>query len=125
MKDIEGIADIKILVDRFYEKVRRDELLAPVFASRINDWQPHLQTMYRFWNAALLGVRGYVGNPFSKHATLAIDGRHFDQWIRLFYETIDEHFVGPVADDAKTRSMIMAHTFYQRMHEHNVGESSV
>lgn len=118
MKDLETIADIKFLVDTFYDKIRKDDLLSPVFALRITgDWQPHLETMYRFWNAALFGEKGYVGNPFSKHAALPIDGPHFEQWIKLFYETIDAHFEGTIADDAKTRSMIMAHTFYRRMHE--------
>ncbi len=117
-QDIKGIEDIKFLVDQFYMKVRQDELLAPVFALRItDDWQPHLNTMYRFWNAALFQVREYVGNPFSKHAMLPIDGPHFEQWIKLFYETIEEHFEGPVADEAKARAMIMAHTFYKRIHE--------
>lgn len=117
MKDIENIEDIKIMVDEFYLKVRKDDLLAPVFSMRIADWQPHLNTMYRFWNAALFQVREYTGNPFAKHITLPIDGPHFKQWINLFYETLDEHFAGPVADDAKRRAMIMANTFYQRMHE--------
>ena len=119
MKDIENIDDIKFLINEFYDKVRQDALLAPVFASRISDWQPHLETMYRFWNAALFGVRGYVGNPFYKHAKLPIDGPHFQQWIKLFFETIDEHFAGTVAEAAKTRSIIMADTFYQRIHKQN------
>ncbi|MEP6736808.1 MAG: group III truncated hemoglobin [Chryseolinea sp.] len=119
MRDIENIGDIRILVDAFYSKVREDNLLAPVFATRITDWQPHLNTMYRFWNAALFQVREYVGNPMTKHITLPVDGPHFEQWINLFYETLDQHFEGPVADEAKQRAMIMAHTFYQRIHNHH------
>jgi hemoglobin len=115
MKDIENIQDIKILVDRFYTKVRADQTLAPVFDLRIRDWGPHLETMYRFWNAALFQVREYVGNPFMKHAGLPVDGSHFQRWIELFYETLDENFAGPVTDEAKRRSMIMANTFYSRM----------
>lgn len=114
--DIRDLTDIKLLVDEFYKKVRKDALLAPVFAMRITgDWQPHLETMYRFWNAALFGVREYVGNPFARHAALPIDAPHFEQWINLFYETIEFYFEGPVADEAKRRAMIMAHTFYNRM----------
>ena len=115
MRDIENIDDIKTFVDDFYIKVRNDNLLAPVFAARIADWQPHLNKMYRFWNAALFQVREYVGNPMTKHSTLPIDGPHFEQWINLFYETLDQHFEGSVTDEAKRRAMIMAHTFYQRI----------
>ncbi len=115
MRDIENIDDIKTFVDDFYIKVRNDNLLAPVFAARITDWQPHLNKMYRFWNAALFQVREYVGNPMAKHSTLPIDGSHFEQWINLFYETLDQYFEGSVTDEAKRRAMIMAHTFYQRI----------
>ena len=115
MKDIQNIEDIRILVDRFYTKVRADELLGPVFETRIRDWGPHLDTMYRFWNAALFQVREYVGNPFMKHASLPVDGQHFERWIELFYQTLDENFDGSVAQEAKKRAMIMANTFYNRM----------
>jgi hypothetical protein len=43
MKDIEDIHGIKVFVDVFYMEVRADDLLAPVFASRIADWVPHIQ----------------------------------------------------------------------------------
>lgn len=113
--DIQNLGDIKLLVNRFYEKVRQDELLAPVFAAKISDWSPHLETMYRFWNAALFNVREYTGNPFMKHADLPVQQEHFERWISLFYETLDELFEGAVADVARRRAMIMAHTFYRRM----------
>lgn len=116
MKDIENQDDIKFLVDTFYEKVKQDDVLASIFLEKIpGDWGPHLQTMYRFWNAALFNVREYTGNPFMKHATMPLTSVHFDRWINLFYATLDEHFKGRVADEAKRRSMIMAHTFYSRM----------
>ncbi len=59
--DITSIDDIKHLVDTFYGKVQADGLLAPVFMARIKDWKPHLEIMYKFWNAALFGVREYAG----------------------------------------------------------------
>lgn len=114
-KDIESLDDIKLLVDTFYGKVQLDGLLGPVFIARIRDWQPHLDIMYKFWNAALFGVRAYVGNPFAKHAALPLDAPHFEQWINLFYATLDEHFEGPVTDEAKRKAMLMAHTFYSRI----------
>ena len=36
-KDITTLEDIKTLVDAFYEKVRRDELLSPIFNERIQN----------------------------------------------------------------------------------------
>ena len=67
--DITSLEDIKLMVDEFYKKVKTDQLLSLVFLQHIpEDWQPHLEKMYLFWNAALFGEKGYIGNPFSKHA---------------------------------------------------------
>jgi hemoglobin len=110
MKDIENIADIKLVVDCFYGKVRNNELLSPIFASKIPDeaWPAHLQRMYAFWNAILFAERGFEGNPMQKHLQLPIDEKHFDQWLALFRETVDETFVGPKAEEAKQRAASIA-----------------
>lgn len=115
MKDINGIDDIGLFVDEFYARVRVDDLIGPVFMEVILEWQPHLDKMYAFWNAVLFGVSGFKGNPFAKHAPLPIEQEHFDRWLELFYRTIDTHFEGPVADDAKKRAGIMAEMFLYRL----------
>lgn len=116
MNDIIDITSVKILVDDFYNKVRQDKLLGPVFAEVIkDDWQPHLDKMYAFWNAALFGVPGFRGNPFAKHAPLPINNSHFDRWLDLFTQTVDAHFIGPMADDAKNRAGIMAIMFMSKL----------
>lgn len=114
--DIEGLADIKLMVDDFYSRIAKDELLAPMFNYRLSTyWVPHLEKMYTFWNAALFGVKGYMGNPFAKHATMPVATMHFEQWLSLFNTTVDSHFEGPLAEDAKRRALIMATTFQGRM----------
>ena len=115
-KDIEGLADIQILVDEFYGAIREDELLAPIFFFRLNEyWKPHLEKMYTFWNAALFGVKGYTGNPFAKHATMPVVAEHFQRWLSLFYYTVDANFEGPMAEDAKRRALLMAGNFERRI----------
>ena len=108
--DIQNIEDIKVFVDSFYGKVRENGKLAPVFASRINDedWPAHLRRMYAFWNAILFAETGFNGNPVQKHLTLPIDRSHFDQWIVLFRQTIDENFEGAKAEEAKKRAASIA-----------------
>jgi hemoglobin len=108
--DIRNIEDIQVFVNGFYGKVRENEKLAPVFASRIKDeeWPAHLQRMYAFWNAILFAETGFNGNPMQKHMTLPIERTHFDQWLALFYETIDETFAGPKAEEAKKRAESIA-----------------
>ena len=83
-------AMIERLVRRFYEKIRADDLLGPVFASRIDAWEPHLQRMFAFWSSVTLMTGRYSGNPMQKHISLPIDADHFDRWLEIFAETAAE-----------------------------------
>jgi len=78
------------LVDAFYDKVRADPLLGPVFAARISDWGPHLEQMRLFWSSVALMSGVYHGRPMPKHLPLPVDARHFDRWLELFRETARE-----------------------------------
>jgi hemoglobin len=78
---------IETLIRAFYARVRQDPLLAPVFASRIADWEPHLDNMFAFWSSLTLQTGRYQGQPMAKHMPLAVDARHFDRWLALFEET--------------------------------------
>lgn len=115
MHDIEGLDDIILFVNQFYDRVQRDELLGPIFNSVIEDWEPHLQKMYTFWNAVLFGVPGFTGNPFAKHAPLPIDTTHFDRWIILFNETLDANFKGEMTENTKKRAETMAIMFLSKL----------
>ena len=100
--DIETAQDVKRLVDAFYAKVNCDELLAPIFNETANvDWSTHLPTMYRFWESMLFRSGNYQGAPFPKHAVLPVQQAHFERWVTLFAETVDENFAGPKAKKRK------------------------
>lgn len=115
MKDITGLKDIQLFVDEFYNKVRKDDLIGPVFDNVITDWPPHLEKMYAFWNAVLFGESGFKGNPFAKHAPLPIVQDHFGRWLDLFAETIDANFSGPIAAETKQRAGLMATMFMSKL----------
>lgn len=83
-------AMIERLVRGFYAKVRSDGLLGPVFAARIEDWEPHLERICAFWSSVALLSGRYHGQPMEKHLPLPIDARHFDRWLALFEETARE-----------------------------------
>ena len=125
MKEIEGLDDIKLFVDEFYNKVREDDLIGPVFSATITDWQPHLDKMYAFWNAALFGVAGFKGNPFARHAPLPIAQQHFDRWLELFAATIDVHFTGTMAQEAKQKAGLMAVMFVSKLNRMKGGPGHV
>src|SRR5688572_4242998 len=99
-KDITTREDIKLLVNRFYEKVNKDSLLSPVFSHV--DWPHHLPIMYDFWSSMLFGDQTYRGNPFQKHLPLPIKSQHFEQWLKLFTETVNENFAGEKAEEVKS-----------------------
>ena len=111
-KDILSLEDVKLLVDTFYDKVRKDELIGPIFDERIQDrWPQHLAKMYTFWQTVLLGEHTYYGSPFPPHAQLPVEKIHFERWLRLFSETLAELFTGEVAQEAIWRANKMAEMF--------------
>ena len=115
-KELLTIDDIKRLVDVFYERIRENRLLAPVFNAKIEDrWPQHLEKMYRFWQTVLLEEHTYFGSPFMPHAGLPVDGEHFAAWITLFNATVDELFTGDKADEAKWRAAKMAQMFERKI----------
>lgn len=116
MKDIETPADVCVLVDEFYNAVREDALLNPIFADVAKvEWSQHLPKMYAFWNAMLLGLPGYAGSPFPPHTVLGLRWEHFERWLTLFHATVDRNFSGVGAKRAKDASASIAHTFATRM----------
>lgn len=114
--DILTLEDVKLLVDAFYTKVREDQLLAPIFEERIgNNWPIHLEKMYGFWQTILLETPVYSGSPFLKHMNLPVQKEHFENWISLFNSTVDEHFTGEKADEAKWRAARMGEMFQYKL----------
>ncbi|MDE1933843.1 group III truncated hemoglobin [Bradyrhizobium sp.] len=83
-------AMIERLVRSFYERVRADEMLGPIFDARIRDWEPHLQQMCAFWSSVALMSGRYHGAPMPKHLPLPVDATHFDRWLALFEATAAE-----------------------------------
>lgn len=111
--DILTEEDIRLLVDRFYEKVVIDPEIGFIFSEIIGfSWNIHIPIMYSFWNGVLLGKQGYSGNPMQKHIEIdykiALEKKHFDTWLRLWEETIHAHFEGPKAAEAISRATNIA-----------------
>lgn len=110
--DILTLDDVKNLVNTFYDKIRNDDLLAPIFNEKIeNRWPEHLEKMYTFWQTVLLKEHTYYGSPFVPHAHLPVNNIHFNTWVGLFNETVDDLFEGNVAEEAKWRGLKMAEMF--------------
>jgi len=112
-KDLENREDIRLLIDSFYTRVRKDELIGPIFNEVAKvDWEHHLPIMYDFWEGVLFQAGNYTGNPMrvhkQLHALFPLEQAHFDRWLQIFRETLDEHFEGPVAERARQRALSIA-----------------
>jgi hemoglobin len=90
---------IRRLVDAFYEKVRADRDLGPIFERAIpGGWGPHLATMRDFWSSVMLTSGCYKGNPVTVHRNVAgIELGLFDRWLALFEQTCGELFEAKLA----------------------------
>ena len=97
---------IRQLVDQFYNKVRADPQLGPIFERLIpGEWGPHLATMHDFWSSIMLTSGRYKGNPVAAH--LRVEGMEpqlFGRWLALFDETCRELFDDDVADAFRAKA---------------------
>ena len=80
-------AAITRLVDHFYDKVRVDPLIGPVFNAAVHDWPEHKRLLTTFWCSVALGAASYRGNPMAMHRRLPIRAENFDQWLTLWRAT--------------------------------------
>ncbi len=114
--DIRNIEDIILLVDEFYKKVNEDKLLSPVFNEFAGvNWDEHLPIMYSFWSAVLFETNTYKGQPLTSHIELPIFTEHFQRWLKLFRQTVDENFNGPKAEEAKEKAESIALIFQSKL----------
>jgi len=118
--DIADGRDVACLVNVFYDRVREDDILGPIFDDVAHvDWATHLPRMYDFWESVLFARATFKGTPLIVHRVLArrtpLTSAAFDRWIALFQSTVDDLFAGPMADHAKNSAARIAATM-----EHNI-----
>lgn len=115
MNDISSKEDISLLVHDFYGKVLKDEELSLFFKDL--DFEIHIPNMIHFWSFALLNEPGYKTNVVEKHLHMPLREAHFDRWLNLFNETIDEHFSGEIANQAKQRAQLIGWTIKSKIQQ--------
>lgn len=118
----EGLSRERIvwLVHNFYERVRQDDLLGPIFMEHLGeDWQPHLDRLVAFWSVMALGRGDYDGRPLEVHRRIALShglsARHFDRWLSLFAQTASEIGSAAAARFLISRAERMARAFRQAL----------
>lgn len=122
--DITNREDVSLLVNSFYKKIRKDDILGPIFNNIISDWDAHLELLTDFWETQLFLKRKYHGNPVTAHQEVddktnhTISSEHFGFWLNLWFETLDELFEGEVAWIAKNRAQKMSTMLFMQMYQH-------
>jgi hemoglobin len=101
---------IRQLVGAFYDKVRLDAELAPIFLRAIpGDWELHLTRMYAFWSSVMLTTGRYKGNPVVKHLVIpGIQPHLFERWLALFNATCGELFDDGVSEEFRAKAARIA-----------------
>jgi len=122
--DITTRKDVKNLVVTFYEKVRKDATLGPIFNQIISDWEEHFEHLTDFWETQLFLKRKYHGNPVEVHQKVdaqtnnSVTSEHFGLWLNLWFETIEDLFEGETAWIAKNRAQKMSTMLFLKIFEH-------
>lgn len=113
MKAVLNNEDVRHLVEVFYSKVLNDESLRPFFMHL--DLGAHLPKMIHFWSFVLLDEPGYTTNVVEKHLKMPLEPLHFQRWLTLFNETIDDLFEGEKVELAKQRAAVIAWTIQSKV----------
>ena len=109
-RDLDSPEEVAEMVRRFYQDAAQDDLLGPMFNDVAQvDWNEHLPKLTAFWCRALLGIKGYSGNPFRAHALIndrsPFTPAHFERWLQLFHDAVELGWTGPNVD----RALALAH----------------
>ena len=122
--DIENRADIENLVNLFYHYVKQDKTIGFIFNDVVKmNWETHIPLITDFWETILLDNPVYKKNAMEVHyditKKLPLTSEHFERWLQLFNNTIDELYEGPKADLAKTRAKSIAAVMQFKMNNSN------
>lgn len=118
--DIETRADCERLVRAFYGRALTDPVIGFLFTDVAKlDLEAHLPRIASFWETILLDARSYGGGAFRPHIELNRKVRltrgHFDRWLFLWHQTVDELFVGERAEVGKAHADRVATAFESRL----------
>ncbi len=101
---------------------KENDVVGPFFIAKLGDnmnneyWKPHIVQLVNFWSSMILQDGSYEGNPLRPHFSLG-ELKHdtFKQWLKLFFETVDEVFVPKLGAEFKERGEIIAGNFMRNL----------
>lgn len=119
-RDIKDRDDINEVVNLFYEKVKTDDIIGFFFSEVVVvNWEKHLPKMCDFWENVLFYTGNYEGDPLMTHRNIhqkhSTSPHHFERWMQLFVESVDELYKGVNAEKMKTHAKGIAEVMMERL----------
>ena len=124
-KEIENREDIYVLVKSFYVKLMKDDVVGHFFEGFKDSslLEEHLQILVDFWDNMLFFTGTYSKNAMKPHLDLhqkkPFVKEHFERWLLHFNTTVDEYFIGEIAQAAKSRALSIATVMQIKVSEQN------
>jgi len=120
LPDIETREDCERLVRAFYGRAMADPVIGFIFTDVAHlDLEAHAPVIASFWETVLLGAKSYRASAFDPHAALnekvTLRAGHFERWLALWRDTVDELFAGERAVAAKAHAVRVAYAFHGRL----------
>jgi hemoglobin len=107
------------LVHAFYDKIRKDPALGPIFNRVIAapDWPAHLTKMCDFWSSVTLMSGRFKGSPMQAHIQVGnLRPTHFARWLHLFEQTAREVCPPEAATIFVEKSQMIARSLQMGLH---------
>jgi len=125
LTDLSTCADIDALLRDFYSRALIDEeLVEPFTELREQGLESHLPVMCDFWETVLFGTKSYRGSALTVHKGLhethPLTVVHFQRWLVLWIEVVEERHAGPFA----TRAVVQASRMARAMSRQITGDRS-
>jgi hemoglobin len=121
MKDIESRTDIETLMHAFYAKALTDETIGFFFTEVAPlNMEVHMPLIVDFWETIVFGKAAYKGNVLEVHQHIhqlsPFKPEHFERWVHLFQQTVNELFEGDHAELVKQRAESIATIMKIKLH---------
>src|SRR3954468_7305347 len=105
-RDIENRSDIDAFMLAFYAKAMGDGEIGYIFTDVAKlDLEHHMPIIGDFWETVLFRTGDYARhgrNQLTAHGHLkkkeTLKFEHFERWLEIFTETVDELFLGDTAE---------------------------
>jgi hemoglobin len=112
MEDIKDREDLFKLINSFYAVAKEDALIGHFFSEVIPlDWNHHIPKIVDFWEHILFNTGKYRDNVMQKHIDLdklsRVEESHFNQWQKIWNNTLNDLFEGPNKDELIKRAEMM------------------